>query len=389
MPQIVHMETKRISARTYYGRFCVEPLPVGQGITLGNALRRALLGDLAGVAASSANVVGAVHEFSTLQGVRESVLEILLNLKQVVFKKIGPRPKTPEEGEVIAKLHVEGPATVLAKDLLLPPWVKLVDPSQYIATLSTDAKLTMQIQLSEGTGYRMKRSTLPPPIFGVDENKDSIIDGRMKLHIDALFLPVTRVNYRVEENVVQGRRQEQLILEIWTNGSLSPRQALDQAAVTLIRTLGSLQAPPRGLVERLPPPPVPTDNAGYLLRTIESLEFSVRSYNCLKRANINTVGELITHSREDLLQLKNFGTKSANEVAQILAERLGVTLRGESLVDVLPPTKEILALQEALAAEKDTPGDSTPVESESKESTSNQSTNKALPPTKKRRKRAS
>lgn len=331
MPQIVHMETKRISARTYYGRFCVEPLPIGQGITLGNALRRALLGDLTGVAASSANIVGAVHEFSTLQGVRESVLEILLNLKQIVFKKIGLRPKTAEEGEVMATLDVQGPATILANDLMVPNWVKIVDPSQYIATISTDAKLTLQIYLSEGTGYRMKRVALTPPVFAAEENKASITDGRMKLHIDALFLPVTRVNYRVEENVVQGRRQEQLMLEIWTNGSLSPRQALDQAAVTLIRTLGSLQAPPRGLVERLPALQASTDQVPHLLRTIESLELSVRSSNCLKRANINTVGELIKYSREDLLQLKNFGTKSANEVVQVLAEQMGLTLRGEVL----------------------------------------------------------
>lgn len=369
MPQIVHMETKRISARTYYGRFCVEPLPVGQAITLGNALRRALLGDLAGVAASSANVVGAVHEFSTLKGVRESVLEILLNLKQIIFKKIGPRPKSPEEGDVTANLHVDGPATVLAKDLIVPNWVQIVDPLQYIATISTDAKLTLQVHLSEGTGYRMKRAALPPPTFEQDESKASIIDGRMKLHIDALFLPVTRVNYRIEENVVQGRRQEQLILEIWTNGSLSPRQALDQAAVTLIRTLGSLQAPPRGLIERLPPPSGPTDQAAYLLRTIESLDLSVRSYNCLKRANINTVGELINYSREELLQLKNFGTKSANEVVQVLAERVAVSLRGESLASFVSTKLE-----------------TAPVEPEA---SSNQAISQAPSPTKKRRKRTS
>jgi DNA-directed RNA polymerase subunit alpha len=314
---------------------------MGQGITLGNALRRALLGDLTGVAASSANIVGAVHEFSTLQGVRESVLEILLNLKQIVFKKIGLRPKNPEEGEVIAELDVQGPATVLANDLMVPNWVKIVDPSQYIATISTDVKLKLQIYLSEGTGYRMKRAALAPPTFAADETQASITDGRMKLHIDALFLPVTRVNYRVEENMVQGRRQEQLMLEIWTNGSISPRQALDQAAVTLIRTLGSLQAPPRGLVARLPASQAPSDESAYVLRSIESLELSVRSSNCLKRANINTVGELISFSREDLLQLKNFGTKSANEVVQVLAERMGLTLRGESLASLnVPATTE-------------------------------------------------
>lgn len=377
MPQIFHMETKRISARTYYGRFCVEPLPIGQGVTLGNALRRALLGDLSGVAASSANVVGALHEFSTLQGVRESVLEILLNLKQIVFKKIGLHPKTPKEEDVIANLHIEGPATVFAKDLLVPNWVKVVDPSQYIATIATDAKLTLQIHLSEGKGYRMKRAPLNPPFFRnqAQASIPSIIDGPMKLHIDALFLPVTRVNYRVEENVVQGRRQEQLMLEIWTNGSLSPRQALDQAAVTLIRTIGSLQAPPRGRIERLPPSALPTDDSASLLETIESLELSVRSFNCLQRANINTIGQLIKYSRDDLLQLKNFGTKSANEVVEVLATRMGLTLQGESL-DL--PSKSELDLPIYLTQPKRV--ETTPIES------SSVARNKAIRSTKKRRK---
>jgi DNA-directed RNA polymerase alpha subunit len=386
MPQIIHMETKRISARTYYGRFCVEPLPIGQGVTLGNALRRVLLADLVGIAPTSANIVGAVHEFSTLPGIRESVLEILLNIKQIVFKQISLRPKDPELALMRANLNVDGPGRVTAKDLIVPEWIKVVDPSQYIATLASRANLTLEIQLSKGTGYRTKRKGLIPPGFSVavakelseTETSDKLdtplkatstlpsqsqpIDlqpisaevdqssqdqaipptdllapskthQHMTLHIDALFFPVMRVNYRVEELVIDGRRKEELILEIWTNGSLSPRQALHQAVVNMMLMFASIQARPRKLPEPLQKS---SPTGGGLSKeiasvTIESLDLSVRSFNCLKRANINTVGKLISYSRHDLLQLKNFGTKSANEVVEILKKRFQLALKGEEL----------------------------------------------------------
>nr|NP_050817.1 RNA polymerase alpha chain [Nephroselmis olivacea]Q9TL28.1 RecName: Full=DNA-directed RNA polymerase subunit alpha; Short=PEP; AltName: Full=Plastid-encoded RNA polymerase subunit alpha; Short=RNA polymerase subunit alpha [Nephroselmis olivacea]AAD54788.1 alpha subunit of RNA polymerase [Nephroselmis olivacea] len=390
MPYIKHIETKRISARTYYGRFCVLPLPAGQGITLGNALRRILLGDLVGFAATSANLAGASHEFDTLPGIRESVLEILLNIKQLVFKQISSRPKDTNRFAMRASLNLTGPATVTAKDLVLPSWMKVVDPSQYIATLASGASLEFEIQLSQGSGYRLRRTslvppgfTLPPPrdplependsksetkskskgkskntstsdvqladtdvnaqIIDTDSNSTetekeaphipSMRDDHMTLHIDAVFFPVTRVNYRVEEEVINGRRREELVIDIWTNGSLSPRKALDQAAVILIRMLASLQAPPPLLIEPEKKPTTKTIAKEIALTPIESLDLSVRSFNCLKRANITNVGKLIAYTRQELLQLKNFGTKSASEVVDVLNSRFKLALKGEEVTD--------------------------------------------------------
>lgn len=314
-----------MSARTCYGRFCVEPLAVGQGITLGNALRRALLGDLPGVAATSVQVVGAPHEFCTLTGVRESVLEILLNIKQLVFAS-----RTRHPHPTLGYLHVEGPLTATAEHLHLPTSIEAVDPSQYIATVGPGATLDLKLRLEEGTGYRLKRGAgAPLPTEDMVDSQAS--SNQDALAVDALFMPVTRVNYRVDERAPGGVRQERLILEVWTNGSVSPRRAIDQAAGTLIRLLGALQsgrpaaAPATGPSE---PAPVWTDRRDPRYeQTLESLELSVRSYNCLKRANIQTVGDLLEWSKEDLLQLKNFGAKSLTEVVHIV-DQLGLALRG-------------------------------------------------------------
>lgn len=319
-----------MSARTCYGRFCVEPLAVGQGITLGNALRRALLGDLPGVAATSVQVVGAPHEFCTLPGVRESVLEILLNIKQLVFAS-----QTRQAHPTLGYLHVEGPVTATADHLSLPPTIEAVDPSQYIATVAAGSTLDLKLRLEEGTGYRLKRGAgapLPTEDAGAHD----------ALAVDALFMPVTRVNYRVDERAPGGVRQERLILEVWTNGSVSPRRAIDQAAGTLIRLLGALQsgrpAAPLATGPSEPSPAWADRRDPRYEQTLESLELSVRSYNCLKRANIQTVGDLLEWSREDLLQLKNFGAKSATEVVEVV-EQLGLSLRGSRSGRYAPPPR--------------------------------------------------
>ena len=324
------METKRMSARTYYGRFCVEPLAVGQGITLGNALRRVLLGDLPGIAATSVQLVGAPHEFCTLPGIRESVLEILLNVKQLVFSS-----KTRHHAPTVGYLHVEGPLTARAQHLHLPPSIRAVDPDQPIATVAPDTTLDLQLRLDEGTGYCLRRGVGQPVPSDPSSTEIAEEGAHEALAVDALFMPVTRVNYRVDERVMPGGRQERLILEVWTNGSLSPRRAIEQATGVLIRLIGGLQATKSSSVGRSRPARSASASSPSTKgesrdprheQTIESLDLSVRSYNCLKRANIQTVGELLAWSRDDLLQLKNFGAKSATEVVHVISQ-LGLALR--------------------------------------------------------------
>jgi len=290
-----------------YSKFILEPLERGQGITVGNALRRVLLSNLEGTAVTAARIAGVTHEFATIPGVREDVLEILLNLKELVFKSYSPGPH-------IARLNATGPATVSAGDFNLPSEVEIVDPSQYVATLAEDAKLEMEIRIERGTGYRM-----------VDFEKEDVSSLDF-LQIDAAFMPVSKVNYQVEQTRFdEAVGKDRLIMEITTNGSVQPDEALSQAATVLMELfhpLGDLniQASSEEQQEE-------EDPNGQI--PIEELELSVRAYNCLKRAQINSVADLLDYSHEDLLEIKNFGQKSAEEVIDALQNKLGITLPQE------------------------------------------------------------
>lgn len=305
--QIECVESKTLNNNSQYSRFVLEPLERGQGTTVGNALRRILLANLEGAAVTAVRIAGVSHEFATIQGVREDVLEIMLNLKEVTLKSYTSQPQ-------IGRVMVTGPGTVRAAQFDLPSEVEIVDQGQYIATLAEGAKLEMEFRIEKGQGYR-----------AVERGRDDGVAVDF-LQIDAVFMPVKKVNYTVENVRVDGSvEKDRLLLDIWTNGSLSAQEALSQAASMLVDLFNPLKdinvKPP---VELDDDPGDPTSQI-----PIEELQLSVRAYNCLKRAQINSVADLLDYSQEDLLEIKNFGQKSAEEVIEALQRRLGITLPQE------------------------------------------------------------
>ena len=302
--QVECVESKTERDQSQNSRFVIEPLERGQGTTLGNALRRVLLSNLEGAAVTAVRIAGVNHEFATIPGVREDVLDILLNMKKVVLRSYSTQPQ-------IGRLLVQGPATVTTESFDLPSDVELVNPAQYVATLSPGATLEMEFRIEKGKGYR-----------AVDKVRDemSALDF---LQIDSVFMPVRKVNYTVEEARVGGAiERDRLVMEVSTNGSLTPQEALSQAANLLVDLFNPLKEitfePIEGEKDE------PDDPANQI--HIEELQLSVRAYNCLKRAQINTVADLLVYTQEDLLEIKNFGQKSAEEVVEALQERLGITL---------------------------------------------------------------
>lgn len=305
--QIECVESNTERDQSQYGKFLLEPLERGQGTTVGNALRRVLLSNLEGTAVSAVRIAGVNHEFATIDGVREDVLEILLNMKEVVLKSYSPQPQ-------IGRLLVQGPATVTAGRFDLPSEVEAIDPNQYIATVAEGSTLEMEFRVEKGKGYR-----------AVDRSRDenAALDF---LLIDAVFMPVRKVNYTVEDARVGGSlEKDRLIMEIWTNGSISPQEALSQSASILVDLFSPLKdITIESMLEESPTEADPTSQI-----PIEELQLSVRAYNCLKRAQINSVADLLDYSQEDLLEIKNFGQKSAEEVIEALQKRLGITLPQE------------------------------------------------------------
>ena len=304
--QIECIESNTDKDRSQYGKFVLEPLDRGQGTTVGNALRRVLLSNLEGTAVTSVRIAGVNHEFATIEGVREDVIEILLNMKEVVLKSHSQQPQ-------IGRLRIEGPATVTADRFDLPSEVEVVDRSQYIATLSPGSVLEMEFRIEKGVGYR-----------AVDRSRDegSALDF---LQIDAIFMPIRKVNYTVEDARVGGSMEkDRLIMEIWTDGSLTPQESLTQAAHILV----DLFAPLKDISDSVTPIDGGTTDPTSQI-PIEELQLSVRAYNCLKRAQINSVADLLDYTQEDLLEIKNFGQKSAEEVIEALQKRLGITLPQE------------------------------------------------------------
>ncbi|MGA1262336.1 MAG: DNA-directed RNA polymerase subunit alpha [Prochlorothrix sp.] len=302
--QVECIESKTERDQAQYSRFVIEPLEPGQGITVGNALRRTLLSNLGGTAITAVRISGVSHEFATVPGVREDVLDILLNLKQIVLRSHSPQPH-------IGRLLVHGPNMVTADNIELNPEVELINPKQYIATLAASATLEMEFKIEQGKGYRS---------FDRSKEEPTALDF---LQIDAAFMPVRRVNYTIEDvRLGESTQKDRLVLDIWTNGSLTPQEALSQAAgmlVDLFNPLKDISFEPQGIEEPMegPESQIP----------IEELQLSVRAYNCLKRAQINSVADLLEYTQEELLEIKNFGQKSAEEVIEALRQRLGITLQ--------------------------------------------------------------
>lgn len=307
--QIECMESKIEGAGKQYGRFSLDPLLPGQGITIGNSLRRTLLSGLKGAAIVAVRIAGVNHEFSTVTGVREDVLEILLNLKEVTLKSSTDEPQ-------IGRIRIQGPAIVTAGLLDMPPEIQVVDKRQYIATICNNTIFEMEIRIEQGYGYRLVDNC-------IDE---SSIDF---LQIDAVFMPVKKFHYTIQEKRINSKlMQEKLTLEIWTDGSLSPQKAISQGSQILTRLFYPLTS-----INFKPLEQENNHSKNDVHQVlIEELQLSVRAYNCLKRAHIHSISDLLDYSQEELLEIKNFGQKSAEEVIEALKNRLGINLpKGKTL----------------------------------------------------------
>ncbi len=291
-----------------YGRFVVEPLERGYGLTLGNSLRRILLSSIAGAAVTSIKIDGVLHEFSALPGVVEDVVEIVLNVKGLAI-----RMDTDEARLLRVDRTEEGPVT--AADIMLPQDVEIVNPDHLLATLDRGGRLRMEMTVEKGRGYvpaeRNKKAGQP---IGV-------------IPVDSIFTPVRRVNYTVENTRVgQITNYDRLIMEVWTNGAVRSDEALREAAQVLIGHLQLFAGADDGLASRLDGSRQVSEQDRLLATSIEALNLSVRSFNCLKRAGINTIGDLVEKTPEEMMKVRNLGQKSLEEVQERLAA-LGLGLR--------------------------------------------------------------
>lgn len=292
-----------------YGQFVVEPLERGYGITLGNSLRRILLSSLPGAAVTSIRIEGVLHEFSTIPGVVEDTTDIILNIKELAIKMYSDGPKT-------IRIEAVGPRVVTAGDIIHDADIEIMNPELHIATLDEGGRLVMEMQVERGRGYvTAERNKKPDQPIGV-------------IAVDSIFTPIKRVNYTVEDTRVgQVTDYDKLTLEIWTNRTIRPDEAASLSARILTEHLALFV----GLTEDVTPVEMTVEkgeeNKNKVLEMpIEELDLSVRSYNCLKRAGINTVGELINKTDEEMMKVRNLGKKSLEEVKQKLAA-LGLSLR--------------------------------------------------------------
>nr|YP_010618750.1 RNA polymerase a-subunit [Rhodomelopsis africana]WAX02763.1 RNA polymerase a-subunit [Rhodomelopsis africana] len=306
--QIECIESKTKGAREQYGHFVLEPLQKGQGITVGNSLRRTILSDLQGTAIVAVRIAGINHEFSTITGVREDVLEIILNLKEVILKSHSSETQ-------IGRLRIQGPAVITTGLFDIPPEIEVIDPKQYIATICSNTIFEMEFKIEKGNGYKLVEK-------GID---DRSIDF---LQIDAIFMPAKKFNYRVEEKKINNTTiTEKLFLEVWTNGSISPQEAISQGS----HILTSLFHPLTNISFKSKTETNDTKEKQINQILIEELQLSVRAYNCLKRAQIHSIADLLDYTQEELLEIKNFGQKSAEEVIEALNNKLNINLQKEKI----------------------------------------------------------
>ncbi len=307
-PRIERVESREDE---FYGRFVVEPLERGFGHTLGNALRRSLLSSLPGAAVTSVQIEGVQHEFSTIPGVKEDVTEMILNLKELSVRLLADVTK---QVEIIA----EGPGVVTAADIRVDSEVEVVNPDLHIATLSEGTKLHMTLTIEHGFGYVSAERSKPAelPVIGM-------------IPIDAIFTPLRKVNYLVEDTRVgQITDYDKLVLEVWTNGSVTPEEAIGMASKILVNQLGiftHLTDAPLAMPEEEAESELGSKTTEM---TIDELDLSVRAFNCLKRAGINTVSELVQKTQEDMMKVRNLGKKSLEEVEHKLG-LLGLALRSD------------------------------------------------------------
>ena len=308
------LEYDRQSLTETYGRFVAEPFERGFGTTIGNALRRIMLSSLPGAAITAVKIEGVYHEFASLPGVVEDVSDILLNLKEVRFKMEGDDPKN-------LRFKAKGPKTIKAGDIKEDGNIQILNGDAHIAKLNKDGKLEAELVVKKGRGYvpaeRIMEEELDPQF----------------IPIDAIFSPIRRVNFRVEDTRVgRSTDYDKLIFEVWTDGSVTPDDTLAHAAKILREHLQIFIS-----FEEEEPEPAPMDEkkiemAENLKKSVDELELSVRSYNCLKNASIQTISDLVQKTDKEMLETRNFGRKSLNEIKEIL-EEMGLTL-GMNLKDL-------------------------------------------------------
>ena len=324
-PETIEVDEKSLSAT--YGKFVGEPFERGFGQTIGNSLRRILLSSLRGAAITSVQIDGALHEFSTIQGATEDVTDIILNLKEVRLKLHG------SEREVI-RIESGGPGDVLAGDIVRGPQVEILNPDHHIASLSKEGRLNAVMVVRMGQGYVPAER---------NREEDQPVDT---IFMDAVFSPIRKVNFTVTNaRVGQRTDYDRLVMEVWTDGSETPEDALGYAAQILQDQVAifidSREAPKPAESE--------SDSEGALLnenlfRAVEDLEFSVRAQNCLQNANLKYIGELVQKTEQEMLKTKNFGRKSLNEIKELLGE-LGLEL-GMKL-DHFPGREELESRKQA------------------------------------------
>ena len=287
---------------TSYGKFVVEPFEPGFALTVGNAFRRVLLSSIEGAAPTWVKIENVLHEFSYLPGMLDDTLDVLTNLRRVVFKLHGERSH-------LIRLRATGPGVVKASEFQTGADIEVLNPDQPLATLDREGVLEMEVQVEKGRGYvpADKRELEGLPVNA--------------LVVDAVFSPVQRVNFHVEP-AQRKAGAERLVLELWTNGSVSPEDAVGEAALILEDHFNLLCRFPTGLEpeETSPVETAPVELNENLFRSVDELELSVRAYNCLKTANIRTIADLVQKSEAELLKTKNFGKKSLNEIKTILGE---------------------------------------------------------------------
>jgi DNA-directed RNA polymerase subunit alpha len=319
-PKTVEFDEKEVTPS--YGKFSAEPLERGYGITVGNALRRILLSTLPGYAITAVWIKNVLHEFSTLAGVKEDVTDIVLNLKEI-------RLRLHEGEQITATLKVKGEAQVTARDITGGPSLEILTPDKHIASLDKGAELEMELVIKRGRGYVPGERTDDEEAIGT-------------IRLDAIFSPIRKVNFTVTNaRVGQRTDYDRLALEIWTDGSINPREALTYAArvmrdqMTIFAGVEEEAEVPAGITDGAEARPSMSE---LLYRPVEGLPISVRAFNGLQNADIKYIGELVQRTEQDMLKIKNFGRKSLNEIKEVLADMgLSLGMRLENL----PPRGEL------------------------------------------------
>lgn len=326
LPETIKFDEETLSDT--YGKLIAEPLERGFGTTLGNALRRILLSSIEGAAVIAVKIPGALHEFSTIKGVKEDVVDIILNIKKLRFKLFS-------NGNKVATLKEKGPKNVSGNDIKGDASFELLNPEQLIATLDKDATFEAEMYIEKGKGY------VPAEL-----HKEEGLPINM-IAVDSVFSPIKKVNFTIEQaRVGKATDYDRLVMEIWTDGSVTPEKAISQAAYIIIEHLelflleeeaegDSISVDEQGIIHAVSEDPVFNKN---LIKSVEDLELSVRSYNCLKNANIKTIADLVHRTEQEMLRTKNFGRKSLNEIKEILH---GMGLRFGMRVDLDTLNKEV------------------------------------------------